>query len=74
MKKTKIVVKTGSKTYPILIGPNLLNKIPVILKKNNFEIKSVNATGSEIEMLVKSIYTKEKRKQQMEKRKQQGYF
>ena len=35
MKENKIIVKTKSKTYPILIGSNLLYKISNILKKNN---------------------------------------
>ena len=35
MKENKIIVNTKSKTYPILIGSNLLYKISNILKKNN---------------------------------------
>ena len=36
MKENKLVIKTSSKIYPIIIGANLLNKISIILKKNNF--------------------------------------
>ncbi len=35
MKETKLVIKTNSKIYPIIIGSNLLNKISTILKQNN---------------------------------------
>ena len=35
MKKIKLFVKTKSKKYPIIIGSNIINKIPNILKSNN---------------------------------------
>ena len=35
MKKIKLLVKTESKKYPIIIGSNTINKIPNILKSNN---------------------------------------
>ena len=35
MKKIKLLVKTKSKKYPIIIGSNTINKIPNILKSNN---------------------------------------
>ena len=39
MKKTRIVVKTKSKKYPIVIGSNIMNDVHNILKfsKINFE-------------------------------------
>ena len=35
MKTKKIIVKTSSHTYPILIGSNLISKISSLLKKNS---------------------------------------
>ena len=35
MKKTKLIVKTKSKIYPIIIGSNILKNISNILKSNN---------------------------------------
>ena len=35
MKKIKLIVKTKSKKYPIIIGSNIINEIPSILKSNN---------------------------------------
>ena len=34
MKEAKLVIKTNSKIYPIIIGSNLLSKISTILKQN----------------------------------------
>ena len=49
MKENKIIVNTKSKTYPILIGSNLLYKISNILKKNNlFFPKCLIVTDSKI--------------------------
>ncbi len=39
MKENKIIIKTKSKVYPIIIGSNLLNKISTILKQNNLLFK-----------------------------------
>ena len=39
MKKIKLIVKTKSKKYPIIIGSNIISKIPNILKSNNFFFK-----------------------------------
>ncbi len=39
MKENKIIIKTKSKVYPIIIGSNLLNKISTILKRNNLLFK-----------------------------------
>ena len=35
MKKTKLIVKTKSKIYPIIIGSNILKNTSSILKSNN---------------------------------------
>ena len=35
MKKIKLNVKTKSKTYPIIIGKNVIDQISNILKSNN---------------------------------------
>ena len=35
MKKIKLLVKTKSKTYPIIIGSNILNQINYLLNSNN---------------------------------------
>ena len=35
MKKIRLLVKTKSKKYPIIIGSNIINEIPNILKSNN---------------------------------------
>ena len=39
MKKTKLIIKTKSKKYPIIIGPNIIDDINNILKfsKTYFE-------------------------------------
>ena len=39
MKINRILVKTESKTYPILVGDKLINNLPKILKKNNLKFK-----------------------------------
>ena len=36
MKKIKLIVKTKSKKYPIIIGSNIIDEITNILKSNNF--------------------------------------
>ena len=41
MKKTKLLVKTKSKKYPIVIGPNIINDINSILKFNNIYFEKV---------------------------------
>ena len=35
MSSIKLQVKTGNQKYPIVIGKNILNKIPILLKKNS---------------------------------------
>ena len=39
MKQTKLLVKTESKNYPIIIGSNLTKKFSKILKKNSINLK-----------------------------------
>jgi len=41
MKKIRLLVKTKSKNYPIIIGSNIINKIKNILKKNKISFKKV---------------------------------
>ena len=38
MNKIKLKVKTKSKTYPIIIGKNIINQVPNILKSNNINV------------------------------------
>ena len=35
MKQTKLLVKTDTQKYPMIIGSNLTTKIPKIIKKNS---------------------------------------
>ena len=39
MKQTKLIVKTNSKNYPIIIGSNLTKKFSKILKKNSIKFR-----------------------------------
>ncbi len=39
MKKIKLIVKTKSKKYPIIIGSNIINEIPNILKSSNISFE-----------------------------------
>ena len=39
MKKIKLNVKTKSKTYPIIIGKNVITQISSILKSNNINFE-----------------------------------
>ena len=39
MKKIKLKVKTKSKTYPIIIGKNVITQISNILKSNNINFE-----------------------------------
>ena len=41
MKKIRLNVKTKSKNYPIIIGSNIINEIPSILRKNNLSFEKV---------------------------------
>ena len=38
MRKTKLIVKTSSKVYPIIIGSNILKNISSILKSNKINL------------------------------------
>ena len=37
MKKIKLVVKTSSKNYPIIIGSNIIKNISSIIQRNNIK-------------------------------------
>ena len=37
MKEKKLIIKTGSEKYPVIIGSNLINKFQKILKKNSID-------------------------------------
>ena len=37
MKKIKLVVKTNSKNYPIIIGSNIIKNISSIIQTNNIK-------------------------------------
>ena len=39
MKKIRLLVKTKSKKYPIIIGYNVISKITNILKSNNISFE-----------------------------------
>ena len=39
MKKTKIIVKTKSKIYPIIIGKKIISETSNILKSNNINFE-----------------------------------
>ena len=40
MKKIKLIVKTTSKKYPIIIGENIIKKISNIIKSNKINFKN----------------------------------
>ena len=64
MKKIKLIVKTKSKKYPIIIGSNIINEIPSILKSNNifFEksliIVDTKVPKKKLNLLQKTITSK----------------
>ncbi len=64
MKKIKLVVKTKSKKYPIIIGSNLMHKVKNLLKSNNisFEksliIYDTKVPRSKLNFLKKNISSK----------------
>ena len=39
MKKIRLLVKTKSKKYPIIIGSNIINQINYLLKSNNIDFE-----------------------------------
>ena len=39
MKPLKLIVKTNTQNYPILIGSNLISKLDNIIKKNSISFK-----------------------------------
>ncbi len=64
MKKIRLNVKTKSKNYPIIIGSNIINEIPSILRKNNLSFEKVlivfdtNIPKIKLNILKKKITTK----------------
>ena len=66
MKKIKLNVKTKSKTYPIIIGKNVITQISNILKSNNinFEksliIVDTKLPKKTLSILKKKIFSKKK--------------
>ena len=56
MKKIRLKVKTKSKTYPIIIGKNIITQISNILKSNNINFeKSLIVVDSKIPKNKKNI-------------------
>ena len=39
MKPLKLIIKTNTQSYPILIGSNLISKLDSIIKKNSISFK-----------------------------------
>ena len=64
MKKIRLIVKTKSKKYPIIIGPNIINNIASLLKSNNisFEksliIYDTKVPKKKLEIIKKKIKSK----------------
>jgi len=42
MKNSKIFIKTKSKTYPIYLGNNILNKTGILISKNLPDVKKIS--------------------------------
>ncbi len=61
MKKTKIIIKTKSKSYPIYFGNGILNSTNILLKKNLPGVKKIviivdkNIPSAEVTKLVNSL-------------------
>tara|TARA_Y100000741_G_C18245503_1_gene555398 strand:+ start:686 stop:1792 length:1107 start_codon:yes stop_codon:yes gene_type:complete len=70
MKNTKLIVKTKSDTYPIVIGSNLINYLPKLLKKNSLECNKYLLVIDK--NIPKKIYLKIIK--QLKKRKVYKYF
>ena len=66
MKKIKLNVKTKSKTYPIIIGKNIIAKIPNILKSNNINFEKAlivvdtKIPKKKLSILKKKLFQKKK--------------
>ncbi len=66
MKKIKLIVKTKSKIYPIIIGKNIISKIPNILKSNNINFEKTliivdkKIPKNKLTILKKKIVSKKK--------------
>ena len=67
MNKVRLKVKTKSKTYPIIIGKNIINQIPKILKSNNINFEKslivvdTKVPKKKLNILKKSIISKKKK-------------
>ena len=66
MKKIKLLVKTRSKKYPIIIGSNIIDKIPNILRSNNISFEKclivcdTKVPKNKLNILKKKIISKQK--------------
>ena len=66
MNKVRLKVKTKSKTYPIIIGKNIINQIPKILKSNNINFEKslivvdTKVPKKKLNILKKSVISKKK--------------
>ncbi len=64
MKKIKLVVKTKSKTYPIIIGKNIISQISNIIKLNNINFEKAlividtKIPKKKVNLLKKNIFSK----------------
>ena len=62
MKPIKLIVKTHSEKYPIIIGRNLISNLSKIFKKNSFNFKKCllvldkNIPSKYIKQISKSLY------------------
>ncbi len=75
MKKIRLLVKTKSKKYPIIIGSNIINKIKYLLKLNNVDFeKSLivfdkNVPKKKLNIIKQKLKTKRKIRHSIKKRK-----
>ena len=66
MNKVRLKVKTKSKIYPIIIGKNIINQVPKILKSNNINFEKslivvdTKVPKKKLNILKKSIISKKK--------------
>ena len=61
MKKTKIIIKTKSKSYPIYFGNGILNLVHILVKKNLPDVKKIviivdkNIPSAPVKKLINSL-------------------
>ena len=66
MRKTKLIVKTKSKKYPIIFGSNIVREIQSLLNSNNmsfekcFIITDTNVPRKQLNILERKIKCKKK--------------